>query len=242
MISRAREKKFIALFFLIIAIHLDSTFIGARAELSVLFEDGFESGDFSAWSGISTSSGETATVVDTLPHLGAYSAMFASDGGGGFEGAYSYVDVSSSSELYGRGYFRVSQSGIAENNDRFYFMRFRAGGVDVAYAGWRQTGGVTRWGLIIRDGTSWVTAFSGSAPSLDQWYCVELHWVEDSSSGFGELYVDGELVCSASGRNTAAFGGVDLVRFGLAEVYNCGPTTVYGDSFVLSDTYIGPET
>lgn len=93
----------------------------------------------------------------------------------------------------------------------------------------------------MRDGTGWIVDFSDSTPSVGQWYCVELHWVEDSTAGLGELYVNGELVCSISGRNTAAFGGVDLIRFGLAELYDCGVTTVYGDCFAASEAYIGPE-
>ena len=52
------------------------------------------------------------------------------------------------------------------------------------------------------------------------------------------MYVDDVLMCSASG-DTNNFGGATLVRFGLAEVVDCGPLVVYGDDFALSDSYIG---
>ena len=60
-------------------------------------------------------------------------------------------------------------------------------------------------------------------------------------NGYGELYVDGLLVASVSGKNTAALGSVSEARFGLAEVYGCGPTAVYGDDFVVSASYISLE-
>jgi hypothetical protein len=48
------------------------------------------------------------------------------------------------------------------------------------------------------------------------------------------------LVCSITGQNTANYGGAGSVRFGLAELYNCGPTTVYCDDCVISSQPIGP--
>jgi hypothetical protein len=194
------------------------------------FEDSFESGSFGAWNGTDVTSGGAATVVNTLSYEGSYSAEFASNGTGGFEGAYCYESVPASSTLYANGYFYVSQSGIAQNDDRFYFIEFSANGTDVAYAGWRRTGGIDVWNLMILNGTSWVSAYSSLSPSLDQWYNVQLYWTEGAANGSGQLYVDGTLACSIQNQNTTAFGGIDQVHFGLAEIYGAGPTTVYADS------------
>jgi len=217
---------------------ISNTYIGPEPSATI-FADGFESGSFSSWTGTSITSGETAAVVNTMAHQGTYSAMFTSNGNGGFERAYCYKAISSLAELYARGYFRVATSGIADNDDRFYFLIFRAGSQPVAFAGWRQTGGIVRWNLLIRDGTGWAGAFSAVSPSLNQWYCVELHWVESASGGYGELWVNGVLVCSITGKNTAYYGDVNRVDFGLAEIVNCGATTVYGDCCAISRTYIG---
>jgi hypothetical protein len=206
-----------------------------------IFDDDFESGNFGAWSGTSTSSGESASVSSGLPHHGSYSGLFTSNGGGGFERAYSYVNVPTSSELYARGYFRVTQSGIYQNDDRFYFLRFMSGGYNLAYAGWKMVGGSVRWSLILRDGSIWINEESTSSPNINQWYSVELHWIEDSSNGGAELYVNGQLMISSMGRNTAALGSIEEIRFGLAELYNCASTRVYGDCFVVSDSYVGTE-
>lgn len=204
----------------------------------VLFTDGFESGTFGAWSSKVTSSGETATVVSTLPHQGVYSAKFTSNGNLGFEYSYCYKTVTSSADLYSRGFFYVSQSGITGNNIRFYLIILRAGGNPVAYAGWRMVGGVLRWDLLIRQGTGYAEAYSSTSPVLNKWYNVQLHWKNGATSGVGELWVDGTLVCSMTGRNTSTYGNATAAQFGLAELYNCGPTSVYCDDCTISKTKI----
>jgi hypothetical protein len=208
---------------------------------TTMFTDSFESGSFSTWTGTSVTSGETLSVVNTMAHHGTYSAKFSSNGNLGTERAYSYKTITSSAELYAQGYFRIASSGISANDNRFYFIIFRAGGSPVAFAGWRMTSGVAKWTLLIRHGTSWLSVFSASSPSLNQWYSVELHWKKDTVAGLGELWIDGVLVCSVSGRNTAYYGDVNRLDFGLAEIVNCGATTVYGDCANVSRSYVGPE-
>jgi parallel beta-helix repeat protein len=206
------------------------------------FSDGFESGDFVAWPGTYVTSDETASVTNTLKHHDVFSALFSSNGGDGRERSYCYESIFPQLELYARAYVRVAASGIVENDDRFYLIIFNAGNSAVAFAGWRRTGGVLKWNLVIRNGTGWVNAFSSASPSLNQWYCVELHWKKDSTNGLGELWVDGVLVCSASGRNTAYFGDANRVDVGLPEIISCASTQAYIDCTVFSAAYIGLES
>jgi len=214
---------------------------GSFSNVAILvFNDGFESGSFSAWTGTSISSGETVAVVNTLWHHSTLSAKFTSNGDSAPEMAYCYKTIASFTELYARGYFRVASSGIVNNDDRFYFIVFRAGGYGVAFAGWRKVVGIVKWDLVIREGTGWLHASSTSSPSLNQWYCVELHWKKDVASGLGELWVDGSKVCSITGKNTAALGDVNLVRFGL-DIPKCGSILAYGDCAKMATAYIGPE-
>jgi uncharacterized repeat protein (TIGR02543 family) len=207
----------------------------------IVFEDGFETGDFSLWSGLTTTSGETATVVSAVSHDGAYSARFASSGSGGYERAYTYKSLQPMSEVFARGYFNVSTSGIADDSDRFYFVVLRAGTNNVAYAGWRRIAGVIRWSLLIRNGAGWASAFSNATPAVGEWYSVELHWVQASVNGSAELFVNGQLVCTIRNCNTATYGSVNSACFGLAELYNCGNTIIYCDSCKISKAPIGPD-
>ena len=209
---------------------------------SVLFANGFEPGD-TPWTGNATTSGETISVVNSFSHSGSHSGLFTTVGSGGFEGAYCYESISSTTQVYSRGYFYVNASGITANNDRFYFIALKSGGnsgIYLAYAGWRMVGGVLKWELLIMNGTNYVSAYSASSPALNQWYSVELDWTDNSTNGTGELYVNGALACSISSVNTAALGSANVVRFGLAELYNCGPTAIYCDDCVISTQYIGP--
>jgi len=209
--------------------------INRTLDASTVFKDGFESGSCNAWNGSGTSTNETANVVNT------YTSKFTSNGDGGNEMAYCYEIISSSSELYSRGYFRVETSGITDNDDRFYFLIFEAGNNPVAFAGWRKVSGVVKWNLIIRNGTGWANAYSTTSPSVNQWYCVEMHWKKDAANGIGELYVNGAVVCSIFGKNTAYYGNMNRVEFGLPEIVSCGTATVYGDCAKIATTYIGPE-
>jgi len=205
----------------------------------ILFSNGFESGSFSAWTGTSVSGGETATIVTNPVHSGTYSARFSSNGRSRTERAYVYRSITSSNELYARGYFYVSQSGIVDNNDRFSFIMLLTGSTSLTYAGWARTNGVVKWTLMIRSGTGSVVAYSAMIPSINTWYSVELHWKRDSTNGFGELYVNGVLVVSITNRNTASYSSANTVRFGLPEIYRCASTTAIIDDCVVSSSYIG---
>jgi hypothetical protein len=204
------------------------------------FSDGFESGSFSAWSGTYKTVGETALVVNSLAHHGVDSARFTSDGSTAYESVYCYKTISALSEVYSRGYFYISQSGIVQAGDRFYFIQSRAGSIGVAWVGWRQTASGLRWELMIRNGAGYVSAYSSSVPALKSWYSVELHWKKGVSGG-ADLWIDGALTCSLTGKDTSAYGDVNSVRFGLPEIQNCGPTTIYCDCSVINNAYIGKE-
>ncbi|MHC4537760.1 MAG: hypothetical protein ACYS6K_27835 [Planctomycetota bacterium] len=134
----------------------------------------------------------------------------------------------------------MSQSGLADSSDRFWTMSLESGGV-MAFSGWYQTGAGPRWFLVIRDGYSTVIEFSSSAPATGGWYCVEMRWVNDAVNGLGELWVDGVLVCSITGRDTSAYGGATLLRVGLPYLGRCGATSAYVDCVSVSDSYVGPE-
>jgi len=203
-----------------------------------IFESGFETGDFSEWTGTYTSTGEAAAVVQTLRYHGKYSAKFTSNGGGGTENAHVYKSLSPTrSELYARAYVYVDTSGIADNGDRHWFISFRSPSSGLAWAGWYKIAGKIYWALTIRDGASWVNSLAGN-PSAGQWYSVELHWVKDGVNGYGEMWVDGVLLCSLHNKDTDNFGDASVARFGL-EAVNVAYTRAYIDSVAIDDEYIG---
>ena len=174
-------------------------------------------------------------------HHGDYSAKLTTNGNGGYERAYSYRTVAAAPEVYARAYFFVSTSGLVENGDSAALIILRANTNTVAYAGWRRTGGATRWYLMVRDGAGYATTYSSSSPVVGRWYCLELRWRKGQADGLGEVWVGGTQVCSVTGRNTASYGDADTARFGIAEAYNCGVTRVYADCCAVSYFRIGIE-
>ncbi|MGD6934074.1 MAG: LamG-like jellyroll fold domain-containing protein [Candidatus Bathyarchaeia archaeon] len=217
-----------------------ASFSTSTPQPSPVFEDGFESGTFNAWSSTTRTTSETTNIASNIVHDGSYSAYFTTSGDGSYERAYASRSSLNLGEVYIKAYVYVDQSGIADNADRFYFIQMMAGGNMLAYGGWRQdSSGNLHWHLMIRDGTTTVGAYSIETPATDTWYLVELHWKADASAGLGELFVNGNLVASITGRNTANYGNATTARVGIPELYNCAPTTVYVDDVTISSAQGG---
>ncbi len=205
------------------------TVVVTEQVIQSLFNDGFESGSFSAWTGTYATGGETKSVTTYRAHEGTHSAVFESNNGGGTEKAYAYTNISPSGDVHVQGCFLVSKNGLIDNYDRFQLISLRSGDNTVAYAGWYKTSSGIRWFLSLSTSGGWVTSYSRTAPSTGQWYMVKLHWKNGVSDGVGELYVNDVKVCSLTNKNTSRYGDVNRVRMGLPELINCGSTRVYLD-------------
>jgi hypothetical protein len=219
---------------------ISDAYVGPETETSARLDDDFESGDFSAWTGTSATSGETATVATYNPYDGTYHARFYSNGGGGTERAYCYIETETISEVYVRAYVNV-QTGLPldNENDRFNVMAIRGNtrGWIIANVIVQRTGGVDRWGVKSISGT-W---FASTGPSENRWYSVELSVRVHSTDGSYRLWIDGNKVIERTGLNTATEGYIDSIRFGLTYIYSVTHTVrVYGDNFIASDAHIGP--
>lgn len=226
-----------------------------------VFSDSFESGSFSKWTGRVVTSGETATVVTTRAYRGTHSARFTTNGGGGYERAYCYRSIAPMSVLNVRGYFYVSKSGIVDVGDRLFFIILRAGSNSLVYAGWKKISTQpnqpvqTRWCITVKIGSTY-TDFTGliiteppgyvenvPPPVLNRWYRVELSCTQDPN-GASEvvLYVNGIQATATQNKygDIPWPNPISTVRFGFAETYGVGASTVYADSCVIDKTLIGP--
>ena len=233
---------------------LSTTYVGPEPkELS----DGFESGSFYKWAGRVMTSGESSTISSLRIHHGEYSGCFKTNGGGGYERAYIYKSVSMRT-LFARGYFYVSKSGISDIGDRLYFIIFRSGSTNVAFAGWKKdVDGVTRWCLTVLNPLGKYTDLycldptdanlpKPPTPILGRWYCVEVYWSGDTQPGAGNggaaLYIDGVYTASNSYTTTIDYlNPVSSVRFGLAETNGVTSSTVYVDCCIIQKWMNGPE-
>ena len=216
-----------------------------NAEATVQFSDGFESGDISVWTASYTTTGEALAISTSVKHAGTYALNCTSNGSSGAENAFVRNNTAQATTLYARAYVYVETSGIADDNDELCFLRFwnSAAGQTLSHVGLRQVSGGIRWLASCRDGTGW-TADTNSTPAFSsaKWYCVEIKWVSDGSTGGVTLWVDGVQVCdTGSNEDTNNYGGVTSLHFGIAITANTAAAKVIIDTCAFGDSYIGPE-
>jgi hypothetical protein len=205
--------------------------------------DGFESGNFGAWTTTSTGSsgsGETLSITSSQAYSGVYAANFSSNGGGSYERSYVAETLNPTADtVYVQGVFCVTQNGIVENGDKIKLIELRAGSSIIAAAGVIERSGTLRWWLETRDGTSWIETYSTTTTGdVSSWFTVELQWTNDAANGGASLLVNGVTMLQVSGDDTSNYGSCSQVRMGLAELYNCGATTVCLDDVVISEREI----
>lgn len=188
-----------------------------------VFSNGFEEGDFSAWTGTSGS----PAIVESPVHHGTYAAEC--------EGSENvYYTFTGMSEAYARLYFQFttapSVSGQLEVCD--LFVTTRDNGIRCLVY---NDAGTLKWRVSVLNsglGTTVDTADSPN-PIVDTWYCIELYWKAGTAGG-AKLYVDDALVLTTSA--TTRSENVDRLR---PKNYNVGAS--YFDCVVLSDSYVGVE-
>jgi hypothetical protein len=93
-----------------------------RAPASIIFSDGFESGDFSAWSTVTTAGDGTATVQSAIVHTGTYAAQLTESANSGSK-SYVRKTFSAVQDLTATGDFELQQAG-ATSSGNVPFFRF----------------------------------------------------------------------------------------------------------------------
>lgn len=199
-----------------------------------VFEDGFESGDFAAWTGTSGSPEVAGNVV----HHGSYSAEFNAT-------EYCYKTLPSSlAVLYHRFYVRWTESPDA-NSENIFFARGLAGGTVIYEVGvvyYYSESPRKCWYFNYRSGATWTRAYVPETIEADTWYCAELYWKLGASDGEVHLYIDGVDVVNVSGKDTDNYGNCDTIRNGIELSIGGESCTVYEDCVVVDSSYIGPES
>jgi hypothetical protein len=197
----------------------------------VIFSDGFESGDFSAWTGTAGS----PSVSDTAEHSGVYGCI--SSRGTWTGGVYAEKDLSSNySSLWKRGYYKNVSGGPAASGFMSFITFRSSGGTNVCHGGIYNDDG--SYYYAIRIGSSnYVSEVSVDA----NFHCLELEAVF-AADGHVKLYVDG--VSAVNQAYSSAGVTVAVIR--------CGQYTDWGghgaagvvhfDCVVADSSYIGTES
>lgn len=203
---------------------------------ATVFSDGFESGDFSAWTNTGASGG-TIIVESVNPHHGTYNAKASTTSYAGC-----YKNFTGNSIVYLRSYIKITAGLPSSDGERICLNDIQRCGegdwTNCLEAMIRRTSGVLYWGLImVVDGYMGVyDASSTPAIALNTWYCVEI--LRDVTNHGSKLWVDGNLLLD---RVDVHVGNSDRVWGGILDKTWATTSTVICDCYVVADTYIGLE-
>lgn len=190
--------------------------------MTEFFSDGFESGDFSAWTGTSGS----PLIVTSPVHSGSYAARLAISN-------VQKTLASNYNTLYCRVYWQCTALPNADAGDRIITL-FDSGGTKHLDAGFQYGYGAGRtyhfWLNV--DGSEAGYDFT---PSLNQWYCIEV--IFDNVADVHKLWLNGALVMTL---NRATSATINKVYVGAYQPFGTWSGYRYYDDVVVSDSYIGP--
>lgn len=207
---------------------------------TVIFSDGFESNDFSAWTGVYSSARATGTVINTQHHHGLYSAEFANVENFGYYQPYKRFG-STYTTLYMRDYIRLPTlpaSGVhIEIEPTLCDSGF---GKNMCTLQLWNNGGTMTWELSYYTNGGQLTATSTTEPpSANTWTYVEIYCTVGNGTGAVGFYVEtsGKIIDIAGLTNNNG-----SLQEAVVGIY-C-PTAGYvveHDCVVVADAYIGPE-
>jgi hypothetical protein len=197
-----------------------------------IFSDGFESNDFSTWTG---TAGAKIAVESVHPHHGT--SNIKCTGSAAEDWSYAYKTISSSAITYARCYVKFANLNILSGKN-LQILGLDYGSYQYnLVASVKNDGGTLKWFLNLGEASNWGGSVLGThTPVVDTWYCVEIK--RDITNDLEVLYIDGVAEASASvaiSENT--------VRMYVGDYQDgSGANEVYVDCVVVADAYIGPES
>jgi hypothetical protein len=192
-----------------------------------IFSDGFESGNFNAW----TSKSGTYAITSKPVHTGSYAANFT--------GSNSYAQYTLSTNqqtLYARCYFYIPSMVPNGGNIRVIYIWDSAGALQCRAGIAVGSDGTTYWTLQTPAGQ-----YNSPAASIHtgQWYCMEVRYTAGTgSNAIATLYVDGTqmvTVTTGTGKNP-----VHYVQIGSPCGFAPAGFVTVVDDCVIDSSYIGP--
>lgn len=220
----------------------------------IIFADGFESGNYSAWDAQSVGRGTLSfpSFPSSDPYEGDYNARFVSDdiNWAGWGRVRKNIP-DAYQELYVRGYHKFDS--LPSGNYQYYeFSLMNAmPGWDwaTAQAQLRKESDTFFWRVGLKDDSGTrhyeVSSPLSPPPQLDRWYCIELYArvgsdpVDPAPYGQAILWVDGSQVASVSGVDTDGWSHLNRAWAGAYKNDQPATRTFNFDNFVVSDSRIG---
>src|SRR6266498_86896 len=177
------------------------------ANADQIFSDGFESGDFSAWSQVQIAGDGTAVVQSAIARTGSLAAQLSESSTAGSKAYVRKTFGSAQQDLTASGDFQILQQGATGGNVPF-FRFFDASSVRLVSV-YRQNG--TSGSIGLGYGGSYFST-SGSLP-LNTWATIALHVITNGASSTVEVSLNGSLIYQ-TGSASLGTAGVSTLQIG----------------------------
>jgi hypothetical protein len=204
---------------------------------TVLFSDGFEAGDFTAWTGVYDTAGCTSTVEGLHPHHGSHNGKFT----GNSEGtAGAYKTLTAAAIVCLRAYTQITAMPVSGGSALLVLHQIdettNGGGAssDYACAAIQLSGGSLYWATFVR--ASLYLESVASNPQINTWYCVEL--LRDKTNQKVTLWVDGVQKVAVTGLSLAGNAQEVAVGINYENFSSPAASTAYVDCVVVADTRV----
>jgi hypothetical protein len=179
----------------------------APALAAPVFSDGFESGDFSAWSQVQTGGNGTAAIQSATVRTGSLAAQLSETATAGSKAYLRTTFSAAQQDVTATGDFRVVKEGASGGNVPFFRFLDPSSARVVSVYRQNATGAI---GLTFANGTRGSTT---GKLALDTWATIALHVITAGASSTVEVSLNGTQVYRST---TASLGtaGVSTIQVG----------------------------
>ena len=196
------------------------------ASAGTIFSDGFESGDFSAWSQVQVGADGKAVVQSAVVSSGALAAQLSETATSGSKAYVRKTFSAAQQDLTATGDFRILAQGSGSSGNVPFFRLFNpSNGRLVAL--YRQNGSTGSIGLTV--GSSHLST-SGKL-ALNTWGTISLHAITNGASSTLEVRLGGTLIYSTTSVNLGT-AGISTVQIGNDTAAQ--PFTIVADAISVS--------
>ena len=202
-----------------------------------VFEDGFETGNFNAWNGTTTTTGGSANVVSNLRYSGIYSGQFNVTAGSGTRRAYCYKNINGLSEIYASARVYIAD-GLPINSDQaLWLIQFvDSNGSVLASFGVRADASGTRLALQY---ANWPYTIGSTTLNEGEWYLLEAYFTHATSGETLILRVNGVEVASLA-QDTTVANNITSVRCGIVYYSSSSAVSVNIDDVTIDRNTVSP--
>jgi len=223
----------------------------------VIFESGFETGNYAEWTGRVISPGCSMSIVSDVLHHGSYASRSYMTGEAGILNAFCHLNVLDltgawQNNRYMRVYVRFDSLPVNPGSEFFF-----SGGVYTdpvipanmrIQVGIANDGGVVKWVLKYWGGpggtfaTEYQYVYSETpAIEINRWYCLEWFYSASISYGTIRVWVDGTEIIHVNGAANVGDGQSlsHIVAGQCIEPVGSETVTAHVDCIAFADAYIG---